>query len=155
MLHGTPSVSTVVVLKSKTGLEIECPKNSQTMPQVLNEAVNANKNILDCWTLTDSQGSFEFESIPHGSYNLHFIDSDQNGIKYDNPDQTVKHTLSNAKNVVGVELQGTIKKLTGRTITESGKGIKDVVIKLDGETVATTDSHGEFFLKDVSKCKGK
>lgn len=148
VLHNSPSVNNVVALKSKSGLEIKC-QNNQTMPQVLKDAVSANKNLLDCWTLTDSQGNFEFESIPLGTYNLHFIDSDPNGIKFDQPDHTIKHTLGNASNIFGIELDGFVTKLVGRTITESGKGIKGVVIKLDGENVATTDSQGEFHLKNV------
>lgn len=146
-IQGSPASETFVVINSVNNLNLSVCKTSGSVPQVV-KSHNNSKNGDFCFVKTNAQGKFVFETVPHGSYKISFVDSNADGVKFDSANLEIKHSLKNQKNST-FELDGVVQKLVGKTVSESGKGIKDVVIKVDGENVAKTNVNGEFILEDV------
>ena len=90
-------------------------------------------------TVTDSNGSFSFPSIPNGTYSL--TPSLAGGYLFSPPSRSV--TVSGA-NVGGQSFTDAGAYTLSGTVTRSGSGLAGVTVTLNGATATTTDSSGNY-----------
>lgn len=102
----------------------------------------ANKKTPLCVARSDATGRFLFKNLPCGTYKL---------VPYYKGANTTFDVMPAEKSVVVARGSTVLKdvfqvmgfSLSGR-VTSQGKGVQDVIIKVDGKEKAQTDSNGYY-----------
>ncbi|MCQ2817107.1 MAG: carboxypeptidase-like regulatory domain-containing protein [archaeon] len=101
-----------------------------------------------CIINSNSKGEFSFVNIPFGKFII--VPSFRNdyvsyGLEPSSFEVNIQHENYEIKNPFIVKKF----KLFGKVLDSKGKGIKDVIIKLDGQIKAQTDSKGIYILDNI------
>jgi hypothetical protein len=97
---------------------------------------------------TDSKGEYFFENVSSGKYRLNATVSEA-GAKYKIEKSMMNVEVNN--NVATVEEPFIVAgfSIRGKVINTRGYGIKDVIVKIDGERKATTNDRGFYKLDEI------
>lgn len=136
-----------VIYSYDSGLVLDY-KCEEEMKDDMEKIQSSEKKLAFCIVKTNDEGVFSFKNIPYGRFLVEVFYKD-NDIEYIFSNQQAEVEVFHKDSLINTVFEVIKVNINGKVIDTKGYGISNVIIKIDGQSVSSTDENGEYSLNNL------